>query len=730
MLKTVLAVHLIAFLAPLVPLHAQPSSPDGGVATVDAALADIRDVMRAGKWKDAKEQLRNMLADSENTDALVARWPWIADALARCTFWSVYSIPEPKDVVPEIVSWKERTGDLKLRYKAGDRGLSATADGAGGFIELKQEDDDSFFVHPVRFSGSYRVELSGRDLDTLPVIFVDWLWGSMKGQGFGTYYGTAFGDVTGIWAFEGGEADLVDSATTTLLYGRPYSFEVRVASSSVTVSYNGKRQLKIKRPKGEYGQFGLRDLDSFEEVEIVGEVEPAWIAGLVQDEVLAAWNEFAEDYDPLGEAPAPIRDRVEGEVQELEDFGLACPGDPDDKQSELLDQAKVFYDETRYDDGLKYVKGLGDEVEEVVRDWMLAHFLLPTGDTEAAYDAIERVAKADPDFYNGRLTETWISKARLDDDGALMMHEELLLDFSDRVEPYEALALLHLYAGRLDDAEEVLTVAASNEVPMQALHDVGITLLRQREGPSWPESDRHASKKYVVRSNAGKSPCVRIATELDQALRAYERLLGEIKGKAQPKFPVFFFAGQAGYQAYCQDLLGTPEDNTAGIFHPALKQLLLWDSPNPGMTMRTVRHEGFHQYFDRLVGDSPRWLNEGMAEYYEQAQFSGGHWEDDQINIEHVSLLREVKDAWVPLEKFVRIGARPFYANARLNYAQAWAFVHFLQNGGRQQKKIFKRIIDALKDGMTNDDAVDAGFEGVDFDALEGDFRKYVQKLK
>jgi hypothetical protein len=40
--------------------------------------------------------------------------------------------------------------------------------------------------------------------------------------------------------------------------------------------------------------------------------------------------------------------------------------------------------------------------------------------------------------------------------------------------------------------------------------------------------------------------------------------------------------------------------------------------------LRTVRHEGFHQYLDRMLPETPVWLNEGTAEYFETAVLAGG----------------------------------------------------------------------------------------------------------
>lgn len=689
-------------------------------AAVDAALENARELMNKGKWKKAKETLVDFLAEAGAEDALVVRWPFFADGLKACTFWSNYEVPDSDEVVPQLLSWKERTGDLKLRYKRGE---------AGDFLEIEQEDGESVYLHPMRFTGPYSIEFRGRSLQAAPVVYIDWFWGSIKNL-TSTSYAVVFGEQTSIWEFSGNGASQVDSAPASLSFERPYSFEVKVASNSVTASYNGKRLLKIKRPKGDYGQFGLVDLDAFEEVQVVGEVEPAWITGLVEAEVAAAFARFEEGYDPVGEASTALRERIKGEAKEAADFGLACPGDQPEGDETVLSAAKVYVDEEEFTDGLKWAKTLGsDGASEVVRDWILANFQLYAGDAEEAYATLERVAEADPEFYEGRLYRTWMSRTQEGQDDSLLEHEKLILDFPDHVEPYEALALFHLYEGRAEEAAEVLQVAVQNGVPMSVLHDVGITLLRERQGPAWPDVETYASKNYRVFSNAGKRTCVKVATELDETLRSYEREMGRVQDKDVPKFAVYFFAAEAGYQSYCKDLLGAPAESTLGLFHPALKQLLVWDSSDPGSTMRTVRHEGFHQYFDRLVGDSPVWLNEGMAEYYEQARFVGGRWKEGQVNEEHVALLRATRKNWTPLETFVRMDNRAFRAKSSLHYAQGWAFVHFMKNSGRGSKQIFDALLDGLKEGGANADVIEAAFEGVDFRQLETDFRSYVLDL-
>ena len=50
-----------------------------------------------------------------------------------------------------------------------------------------------------------------------------------------------------------------------------------------------------------------------------------------------------------------------------------------------------------------------------------------------------------------------------------------------------------------------------------------------------------------------------------------------------------------------------------------VKQLLIWNVPERESMLSTIRHEGFHQSLDRISGEAPDWLHEGMAESIEEA---------------------------------------------------------------------------------------------------------------
>ena len=100
-----------------------------------------------------------------------------------------------------------------------------------------------------------------------------------------------------------------------------------------------------------------------------------------------------------------------------------------------------------------------------------------------------------------------------------------------------------------------------------------------------------------------------------------------------------------------------------------------------------LRHEVMHGCIHGVVPNTPLWLDEGLAEYYEVPRGASG------VNREHVRWLaaRLKRGEWKPdLARLERLGSVNSMTRAdgmtRADYAEAWAWVHFLlQSGGRDR---------------------------------------------
>ena len=127
----------------------------------------------------------------------------------------------------------------------------------------------------------------------------------------------------------------------------------------------------------------------------------------------------------------------------------------------------------------------------------------------------------------------------------------------------------------------------------------------------------------------------------------------------------------------------------------------------------TLYHEGFHAFLDNFLfpeGQSqhvPRWLNEGLAQYFECARIEGERFILGQEDREKMTLLKKWKkaEALVPLDKLVAGGPQDYLVHEISNiehstkhYLQAWCLVHWLGERGRLQKEVLRAYVGALND--------------------------------
>ena len=106
-----------------------------------------------------------------------------------------------------------------------------------------------------------------------------------------------------------------------------------------------------------------------------------------------------------------------------------------------------------------------------------------------------------------------------------------------------------------------------------------------------------------------------------------------------------------------------------------------------------LRHEATHGLLHSTTPDLPLWLDEGLAEYFEVGREGGG------LNRSHIELLRsqQAVAGWQPdldeLEQLTDAAAM-----TRLQYAEAWLWVHFLL-GSPDTTELLSEYLAAIRDG-------------------------------
>ncbi len=105
-----------------------------------------------------------------------------------------------------------------------------------------------------------------------------------------------------------------------------------------------------------------------------------------------------------------------------------------------------------------------------------------------------------------------------------------------------------------------------------------------------------------------------------------------------------------------------------------------------------LRHEVTHGYLHSVVPNLPLWLDEGLAEYFEVPRGSRG------LNRPHLAELvgRLQLGQWEPDLKRLEALDRPFDMTQH-DYAEAWAWTHFLLEGDPDYGRLLHEYLVALR---------------------------------
>jgi hypothetical protein len=234
-----------------------------------------------------------------------------------------------------------------------------------------------------------------------------------------------------------------------------------------------------------------------------------------------------------------------------------------------------------------------------------------------------------------------------------------------------------------------------------------------------------------------------LARRMDQMYDQYAaRLRSFVAGKeAMPRFEVRLYNRQADYLAFA----GPQFKNTGGVFMSGKRVVAAFlEGQGRDGLRRTLQHEAFHQFAHTYIHpDLPVWLNEGMAQVFEEGIWTGREFLLQQAPprrirqlksdmaagrlFEFASLTRMTLPQWSSnLETDHEVGAT--------QYNQSWAMVYFLVNAqdeiGRERYRArLLRMMELLHDGKPADDAFAETFGG-NLKSFQERFIEFAKDLK
>jgi tetratricopeptide (TPR) repeat protein len=682
-----------------------------------------------GEWKTAKKRIESLLEEHREAPYVRAKRDDVVLVHKTASFREKTPVPDPKKLVSgKLTVWEPLSGRLKIEYGP---------ESMGDWKKRSKEGSDTY-DHPAVFVGPHSIEIKVKRYPTagqsapVPGVMVC----SNDKSAIRATFGLAqkvVGDYTyGLPAAlerfvgERESPDELAKDAGAALAGGPVTLKVTVADTSVTMSTGTKQLLTARKNRDEWGGVLFWSLSELERVVLEGKVEPSWIQGLADAADAEARALFDTGYVPeasglptwLFEAAKAPKAAADGPSADPD----ALPDDLTDEQetltSKLGREPAVFRRQK--------LEALTDaQLPAATRFLLLGEARLAYEDYVGAVVDLRAAAKAAPN--NVRVLVAFADALCFTgeyEDAADAASKAFAA--APRAGDVGALAARYLFlAGRPEEAKRAREAAIAAGARSKRLDELGPILAKAAHGPDWTRRESVQSDHYEITTDIDRTTASEAAKVLEESYGAYVNLLGRPKGKA-PRARVFLFSGEEGYRRYADDVTGDAPMQTAGMYSPVLKQLLIWNLPTREAMFKTVRHEGLHQFLDRQMRDPPIWLNEGLAEYFETVRVVNGSWKKGEVRKDHVPVLVGA----APLEKFLRIDHADFYKGAEANYPQAWSVVHFLLHGTPESKKIYDALYKKLTNGASASAAVDEIFTPEVMSWFQPSYTAHLLKLR
>ena len=205
---------------------------------------------------------------------------------------------------------------------------------------------------------------------------------------------------------------------------------------------------------------------------------------------------------------------------------------------------------------------------------------------------------------------------------------------------------------------------------------------------------RFRSRHYTIHTDLRDRETLRTyGRHMDEVFRAFTHRFRGYRPRHDQHMPLYLFRTREGYEGFLQSH-GIDPNNSGGMFFVVAdaRGLATWTrGRGREAVFRVLQHEGFHQFAWNYLGSSlPIWVNEGLAQYFEDGIIVDGRFKTGFADAQRIRLLQEafaegrgphVRDVLnVDGDAWRRIVARDARAGELL-YAQAWSVVYFLIHG-------------------------------------------------
>ena len=669
--------------------------PAGDVTAFEKGMDRLFKFYEDDRCEKGLAELKVLMKAHEKQPYARGRRAELEDLARRLAFRATAKIPKPETLLSgKLVKWDGRTGKIKVVY---------TPETAKDLERSRS----GFVWFPMEVSGACTVEVEGPSYpmstkDSPRMIFGgDYNEKIDEKQTWQITFGTPpyTEGSNEVWMpavitrFDGDSTEKVsEKEITPAKRGSRYKLRLDVRKNSITARVNNKPIGKARKDSAIWGAVGF-EARGWSKATFSGEIEPSWVQSKIDAVLVKQREAFDNSYDRSRYLPDWLFESLPDDGNDNSSM---------ERLSELVDGknleglTKLFEALAKddFDGALAATTSLREGgAPSLVLYYLEALIHSGRERPDAALSCIEKALAEDPKYVDGHLLKGSLLRRLGRTKESADAYAAAIAISPRSAYPYESAAMWMMVAGELDQARRFSRLAARNGVLSRRLDLLGSAIVKATRGPNWPQTFEYKSTNYHVMSDIDKKTCVEAAKVLEQGFTAYRVNFGWVGRDRSRKFKVFLFSGRKGFISYQKDvsyLMGSPSQRAAGLYSPLLKQLLIWNLPSRDEMTATIRHEGWHQYLDRFMPEAPTWFDEGLAVYHEDPKLVRGQLKFGQIERDYVDLIGE--KGLRPLSEFIADTHRQFYEGGHRSYAQAWAFIHMLQHGTSDHRKLFKQL--------------------------------------
>lgn len=201
---------------------------------------------------------------------------------------------------------------------------------------------------------------------------------------------------------------------------------------------------------------------------------------------------------------------------------------------------------------------------------------------------------------------------------------------------------------------------------------------------TWETAYRKETRNYTIVTDAGFEVLETVALVMEQMNQFYREVFRHAEdGEPTPHIEVWVFRDRAEF-----DAIAKPGSRWVGGYYDGSK-VTAYDGGGSGESRRDLYvvlfHEAGHQFVDLAGGPVPKWLNEGIASYFEGARILSNRQvvrnlvAKPRLLALHGSLFGPGKKEPIPLRRLLQIT----YDSGEYgpdHYPYGWGLVYFLLN--------------------------------------------------